>query len=104
MLLTFTLYYVLWSCIILLSINSDFKIIGFGDHWKIKVLKAIDHIEASRDYKLDVTFRIRLFVLGLHEWQIGVFVVFIHLLTAWFFLPIKLFLWIKKVFTKKNTE
>lgn len=104
MLLTFTLYYILWSAIILLAINSDFKIIGFGDHWKIKVFKAIDHIEASGDYKLDVTFRIRLFVLDLHEWQIGVFVVFIHLLTAWFFLPIKLFLWIKKVFTKKNTE
>ena len=103
MLLTFTLYYVLWSCIILLSINSDFKIIGFGDHWKIKVLKAIDHLEASGDYNQMLHSVFALFVLGLHEWQIGVFVVFIHLLTAWFFLPIKLFLWIKKVFTKKNT-
>lgn len=104
MLLTFTTYYILCSFIILLAINSNFKIIGFGDHWKIKALKAIDHLEASGDYKLDITFRIRLFVLGLHEWQVGIFVVLIHLLTAWYFLPIELFLCIKKVFTKKNTE
>lgn len=92
----FVLNYFVWSFIITLAINSDFKIVGFGKLWRTKTNKAFDITEKSGEFKVIDIHKIRLSFMGWSDWQYGLSSIVLHLLTSWFLLPVKIYLLIKQ--------